>query len=129
MSEEQRVKAYTRQQVLVWNDRWSHTDVRVIEENLDRLGVVSYVSPPSGGYIWCVDGQGRRVMKIAAGYLEFRDAFAPDEAEKWDGGRSGVDLSNAQFRRPNSPRRDEPASICPVHFVQLPSSGRCDDCG
>ncbi|KNX38849.1 hypothetical protein [Luteipulveratus halotolerans] len=117
----------TRDQVFTWVGEWSVADHRTIAEHLDRVGAVSYSVPASGGYIRCADADDRMVMRIAPGYVEFATATAPDDLK--DSEWRGFTLSTFRERRSPELAYDEPPQVCPVHFVTLPASGVCDDCG
>lgn len=112
--------------MLKWNSNWSYTDVEKIEQNLDRLHVRSFYTPPSGGYVGCVDGLGTVVMTIQAGYVEFkRDLAPPDRPElEWH----GFPLSTFQPHASPTPTATEGAQVCAIHNLAIPLTGVCDLC-
>lgn len=117
----------SRDEALKWNALWSIADRRRIEEQFDRLGVVGFYSPPSGGYVGCEDRTGRRVMFLSPGYVEFKKDVVPLELcePTWP----GFALSTFRHRAAGADfEREGLGNFCPVHGLLLPLTGLCDDC-
>jgi len=117
----------TREQALAWNPSWSAADVRTIEENADRLEVRTFYRTRSNGSVTAQDSDGRSVMYLSPGYVEFRKGLAPEirPDPAWHG------FALSCFRpRSGAEAKDEVApAICPSCFITLPGTGVCDECG
>ena len=117
----------TRQLALNWNPDWSYTDLRIIEENLTRLDAQTFYVPPSGGYVGCVDADGRVVMTLHYGYVVFKRELAPVDLPDLDW--PGLTLSTFRGRPSPAPSLDdEDLQFCPTHHIALPLTGICDEC-
>lgn len=119
-------RGLTRDQVLRWRENWSWDDRRSIEENLDRLRVVKFNTPPHAGYLRCYDAKGKLLMYIAPGWVEFTRGNEPDSIR----GSSWRGFALSTFR-PHSGSRPEPAvseKFCRVHGLPERASGLCDTC-
>lgn len=114
-------------EALEWNPNWSQMDRRVIQEHLDRLDVVRCYVPPSRGYVGCEDATGKRVMFLAPGYVEFKSDTAPEGLEE-SRGWPGFALTTFRHRGSRTNFEVDDEQFCPVHGLQLPRTGRCDDC-
>ena len=119
-------RTFTRQQALAWYPRWSYTDREVVGRHLDRLGVRTFYTTDTEGYIGCVDAHGTHVMYFASGYAWFpRAQFAADCDDDWP---LGFQLSSFEDRVPPTPSQREGTQVCPIHNIALPLSGVCDEC-
>lgn len=116
----------TREQVIAWREAWSGADRRLIEEHLDRVGARTFDLRPSGGVVRCRDGQGRPVMYIAPGYVEFAPGSEPDHIAK--GHWRGVGLSIFKPWSGSAAKPEGTDRYCPVHGYPLLPSGLCDTC-
>lgn len=115
----------SRFEVMRWNEKWSWSDKERIERNLDRVGAVSFYSPPSGGYIGCLGEAGQTVMTIAPGWVEFPAALANEECEpNWPG--FGLSTFRGRGNRTDGPTTS--GDFCPVHHMELSLTGSCDLC-
>lgn len=122
----------THQQAMAWNPAWSAADRQVIQAHLDRLAIQAFHATKT--YVSCVDLKNREAMTILPGRITFAPKLAPSAQAEAD----GIPLSTNSGRSPRTttPRstarvtRPEPELIlCPVHFMALPASGVCDECG
>jgi hypothetical protein len=82
--------------------------------------------PPSGGYVGCVDADGRVVMTLHSVYWEFKHDLAP--ADLPDPDWPGLMLSTFQEQASPTPSYDEDLEICPIHHIALPRNCICDEC-
>lgn len=116
----------SREQLLRWRLGWSTNDLRMIEENLDRLDVQSFEERDEGGRVDCFNPAGRKVMELRPGYAMFLKGFElPDEN---DPDRKWLTFSTFQpYEKVNSHLEDNPA-ICPTCHMALPLTGECDTC-
>lgn len=117
----------TRAQALSWNPAWSAADVRLIEENLDRLEVRTFYRTRSNGSVTAQDEDGRSVMYLSPGYVEFRKGLAPEDRPEPDW--HGFTLSCFRPRGSTETAGDDAPTICPSCHLALPATGVCDDCG
>jgi len=109
-----------RPDIHTWRS-YSISDIRIIEEHLDRVDAVTFLL--SRDVIYCSDDSGKTVMRVRPGYIEFPKATIPDGTppkQDW------IALSTFQPRDPD--RKQPPASnqVCPNCNMQLPLSGHCD---
>ena len=116
----------TREQALKWTPDWSHTDLRVIQQNFDRLDPRTFYVPPSGGYVGCGDVHGTIVMTLHYGYLTFKRELAPADRPELDW--PGLALSTFRPHPSPTPPPNEGERVCPTHHIALPLTGICDDC-
>ena len=116
-----------REEALSFRQGWSIGDLRLIEENFERLGIEKYYSIPSGSYVGCVDTNGTRVMSLAPGFVWFKTGLQPEYSEPdWPG------FVLSTFRSKDSPnmRSGKDYEVCPEHpTMTLPLSGICEECG
>ncbi|MDN5822170.1 MAG: hypothetical protein L0H74_12255 [Brachybacterium sp.] len=117
----------TREQALAWNPAWSAADIRLLEENVDRLDARTFYRTRSNGSVTAQDADGLSVMYLSPGYVEFRKGLAP--TDRPDPAWHGLALSCFRPRSTNEAGREEGPAICPSCFLALPATGVCDDCG
>lgn len=104
--------------------RWrpySSSDIRIIEEQLDRVDAVAFVH--SGDVIYCSDVSGQTVMRVRPGYIEFPKATIPDGMPP---GKDWIALSTFKSRDPDRPQLLQSNQVCRHCYMQLPLSGHCD---
>ncbi|MFC7374675.1 hypothetical protein ACFQS2_13415 [Brachybacterium sp. GCM10030267] len=117
----------TRDEALAWNSNWSLADIRLIGENFDRIGARTFYRTQSNGSITAQDENGRSLMYIHPGYVQFRKGLAP--TDRPDQQVEGFDLSTAQPREKTPAKGEEVLTICPSCFYAMPYTGVCDTCG
>lgn len=117
----------SREHALAWNPAWSAADVRLLEENVDRLDVRTFYRTRSNGSVTAQDEDGLSVMYLSPGYVEFRKGLAP--ADRPDPSWHGLALSCFRPRSTVEATGEEGPAICPSCFIALPATGVCDDCG
>lgn len=102
------------------------TDRQIIVEHLSALQVQTFYTPPSGGYVGCIDTRGRIVLTLYPGYVVFMREVAPANLPEpdWPG------LTLSTFRPHDSPAATpmESARVCPIHNIVLVLTGICDEC-
>ena len=109
-----------RTEIHTWRP-YSSSDIRIIEEQLDRVDAVTFLL--SGDVIHCSDVLGQTVMRVRPGYIEFPKATIPDgmpPEKDW------MTLSTFQWRDADRPQPLQSNQVCPHCHMQLPLSGRCD---
>ncbi len=116
----------TRDQAQSWNEAWSYTDRETIRQHFERLQPRTFYVPPSGGYVGCRDEAGIVVMRLYAGYLEFKTDLAPDDRPEPDW--PGLLLSTFRPHASPTPQIEDDSGVCPTHHIALPTSGVCDEC-
>lgn len=113
----------SREQVMAWRENWSESDRRMIADHLDGQGAVSFYEPPSKQYVGCRGADGRGVLYISPGYLEFPKQALPEgltEHNRWFG------LSTFQSRDGSDPRGLEVTEVFPHCWMVYPLTGVCD---
>lgn len=95
-------RVVTRDEALSWNPGWSVAGIRLIGENLDRVGARTYYRTQSNGTVTVQDAEGRSAMYLHPGYVEFRKGLAAEDRSdlEWD----GFALSCFRPREAPSPR-------------------------
>lgn len=119
-------RVMTRDEALSWNSDWSVADIRLIEENFDRVGTRTYYRTQSNGTVTAQDAAGRSVMYLHPGYVEFPKGLAPEDRSDldWD----GFALSCFRPREATVAKGEERLTICTSCFYALPATGVCDTC-
>lgn len=111
----------TREQVLAWRERWSESDRRRICDYFEVQQVVSFYEPASKQYVGCRDAEGRGVMYVCPGYIEFPKTRVPAGLDpNW------ITLSTFRGRDVPLPDPIETREICQLCFLELPLTGLCD---
>jgi len=125
----------SQKQVLEWFDKWDYTDRVQITAALDAIPDAVRIVPPYGGNIgaWT---DARRALIIWPGWLTWpagrwaRD-LPPDlfpEMQR-DQQCSWHLLSTFRGHDASVSSKERPVEVCPIHFLVLPATGVCDDCG
>ncbi|MGO1283493.1 MAG: hypothetical protein ACTHWF_00360 [Brachybacterium sp.] len=116
----------TRTEALGWNPDWSVGDIRLIGEHFDRVEALTFYRTSSNGSVTAQDSEGRSVMYLYPGYVEFRKGLAPEDRPdpEWH----GLALSSFRPRSATSSKGEERLSFCPSCFYALPATGICDTC-
>lgn len=116
-------KHLTREQVLRWRSNWGASDIRLIEEHLDRLGCTVFSVRGRNAYIRCSNDIGENGFDLHPGYIEFRKVTMPEGAEKpW------ITLSTFKPHEVG-PQVPEISSHCAIHGLPIrPATGMCDTC-
>lgn len=112
----------TREKVLEWRAGWSQSDLRVLEEELTRVGAVRFASVENQ-YVSCRNEAGRVACRIYPGYVQFNPEFVPTDLPD---GETWRILSTFQDRSEADPERIENLESCPFCWTRLPLSGVCD---
>jgi hypothetical protein len=125
----------SRSEVLAWNDPWDYTDRARIAAALDAIPHGVYVQPPSGGVIgvWI---NGHRALVIHPGWMEWPDgrwskglpmAHFPDlRKDEQDLLWHLLSTFQPHSRGPTS--GEQPATVFPRCFTELPLTGVCNYC-
>jgi len=116
----------SRTEALAWNPGWSTGDIRLIGENFDRVGACSFYRTSSNGSVTAQDAEGRSVMYLYPGYVEFRKGLAPEDRSDPDW--HGIALSSFRPRGAAEAKGEEKLTFCPSCFYALPATGVCDTC-
>lgn len=111
----------TREQVLAWREGWSESDRRRMCDYCEVQQVVSFYEPASKQYVGCRDAEGRGVMFVYPGYVEFPKSRVPAGLD-----RNWIILSTFKGRDPRPDVEPESSEVCPHCFLQLPLTGVCD---
>lgn len=120
-------RSMSRAEALSWNPNWSVGDIRVIEENLDRLAARTFFRTRSNSTVTAQDDSGRSIMYLHPGYVTFPKGLAPEDRKDLE--LHGFTLSTAQSRAASRAMPEETLSFCPGCFYALPATGVCDTCG
>lgn len=116
----------SRTEAMAWNPGWSTGDIRLIGENFDRVGACSFYRTSSNGSVTAQDAEGRSVMYLYPGYVEFRKGLAPEDRSDPDW--HGIALSSFRPRGAAEAKGEEKLTFCPSCFYALPATGVCDTC-
>ena len=126
----------TRPQALRFNSRWTDYDRSVVGHELDRVAdrTASLYVPRTRPYVRAIDGKGRTLLYIGAGYLWWYSEIIeemndPPGLLEADGAGWLLPLSTHQESGSHrSPSDEETLAICSRCFIALPSTGICPTC-
>lgn len=122
---EERRRPLSRTEALRYYKYWSEADRHLAMSEIERVGAVTYYAVESGAYVRCNDADGRPLLWLHAGFIDYAGGWVPDGARPSPNAGGLVPLSRFSPGERGSVTPERPIEICGLCFTAKSASGVC----